>query len=47
VVLKDYRDTQQITGPGGPLKQLNKSLLERAMAVDLTHQIGYEKHRPG
>lgn len=46
-VLKDYRDPKQITGPDGLLKQLTKSLLERAMAAELTHQIGYEKHRPG
>lgn len=45
-VLKDYRDPEQITGPNGLMKQLTKALLERAMAAELTHHIGYEKHRP-
>jgi transposase-like protein len=45
-LLKEYRDPEQITGPDGLLKQLTKSLLERAMAAELTHHIGYEKHRP-
>lgn len=45
-LLKDYRNPEEITGPEGLLKQLTKSLLERAMAAELTHHIGYEKHRP-
>lgn len=45
-LLKDYRNPEEITGPDGLLKQLTKSLLERAMAAELTHHIGYEKHRP-
>ncbi len=45
-LLKDYRNPEEITGPDGLLKQLTKSLLERAMAAELTHHVGYEKHRP-
>lgn len=45
-LLKDYRDPEEITGPNELMKQLTKSLLERVMAAELTHHIGYEKHRP-
>ena len=38
-LLKDYRNPEEITGPDGLLKQLTKSLLERAMAAELTHHI--------
>ncbi|MCZ2154976.1 MAG: hypothetical protein LC114_13925 [Bryobacterales bacterium] len=44
-LLKDYRDPAEITGPDGLLKQLTKRFLERAMAAELTHHVGYEKHR--
>lgn len=45
-LLKGYRNPEEITGPDGLLKQLTKSLLERAIAAELTHHIGYKKHRP-
>lgn len=44
-LLNEYRDREQITGPDGLLTQLTKSLLERAMAAELTNHIGYEKHQ--
>ena len=40
------KSTEEIVGPGGLLKQLTKSLLERAMNAELTHNLGYEKHKP-
>jgi putative transposase len=40
------KSTEEIVGPGGLLKQLTKSLLERAMNAELTHHLGYEKHEP-
>lgn len=43
-LLRDYRGPEDITGPGGLLKQLTKTLLERAMAAEMTHHLGYEKH---
>ncbi len=45
-LLRDYRSPEDITGPNGLLKQLTKSLLERAMGAELTHHLGYEKHAP-
>jgi putative transposase len=38
------KSTAEIVGPGGLLKQLTKSLLERAMNAELTHHLGYGKH---
>ena len=38
------KSTEEIVGPNGLLKQLTKSLLERAMHAELTHHLGYEKH---
>ena len=35
-----------LTGPEGLLKQLTKALVERALAAELTHHLGYEKHDP-
>lgn len=43
-LLRDYRSPEDIIGPGGLLKQLTKSLLERAMGAEMTHHLGYEKH---
>ena len=40
------KTTAEIVGPEGLLKQLTKSLLERAMNAELTHHLGYEKHEP-
>jgi putative transposase len=38
------KSTAEIVGPDGLLKQLTKSLLERAMNAELTHHLGYGKH---
>jgi putative transposase len=43
-LLKDYRSPADILGPEGLLKQMTKAVLERAMAAELTHHLGYEKH---
>jgi putative transposase len=43
-LLKDYQTPAEILGEGGLLKQLTKAVLERAMAAELTHHLGYEKH---
>jgi hypothetical protein len=37
---------QDIAGESGLLKQLTKALMERAMQVELTDHLGYEKHDP-
>ncbi len=42
--LKGYKDPEDITGSNGILKQLTKAILERALASELTHELGYEKH---
>jgi len=44
-LLKGYKSPEDITGSDGILKQLTKALLERALESELTHELGYEKHR--
>jgi putative transposase len=36
---------QEIAGPGGLLAELTKRLVERAMEVELTDDVGYEPHQ--
>src|ERR1700723_189171 len=45
-VLADYKKPEDIIGENGLLKQLTKALLERAMQVEMTDHLGYEKHDP-
>jgi putative transposase len=35
-----------LTGPDGLLKQLTKTVIESALAEELTEHLGYEKHDP-
>ncbi|MCA1605838.1 MAG: IS256 family transposase [Acidobacteria bacterium] len=43
-LLKDYRQPEDILGENGILKQFTKALLERAMQVEMSEHLGYEKH---
>lgn len=43
-LIKGYKNPEDLLGEQGLLKQLTKALLERAMAAELTHELGYEKH---
>ena len=45
-LLSDYKKPEDIIGENGLLKQLTKALLERAMQVEMTDHLGYEKHDP-
>jgi putative transposase len=45
-LLKDYKSPEDVLGENGLLKQLTKAVLERAMAAEMTHHLGYEKHDP-
>jgi hypothetical protein len=36
---------EEIVGPGGLLSQLTKRLVERAMEVELTDHLGYQRHQ--
>jgi putative transposase len=36
---------EEIVGPGGLLGQLTRRLVERAMEVELTDHLGYERHQ--
>ena len=45
-LLKGYQKPEDVIGENGLLKQLTKALLERAMNVELTQHVGYEKHDP-
>jgi len=38
------KTAEEIAGSNGLLKQLTKTLIERAMGAELTHHLGYEKH---
>src|ERR1700689_4576970 len=35
-----------LTGPDGLLRQLNKTVIETALAEEMTEHLGYEKHDP-
>jgi hypothetical protein len=35
-----------LTGPDGLLKQLTKTVIEAALAEEMTDHLGYEKHDP-
>jgi hypothetical protein len=42
-LLKNYNGPDNITGPDGPLKQLTKVVIERAMQFEMTEQFVWEK----
>jgi putative transposase len=44
-LIKDYKNPEDLLGENGLLKQLTKQLLKQAMAAELTHQLGYSKHK--
>ena len=35
-----------LVGPGGPLNQLTKTVLETALEAEMTEHLGYAKHDP-
>jgi hypothetical protein len=37
-LIKDYKNPEDLLGENGLLKQLTKTLLERAMQVELAHE---------
>ena len=43
-LLQGYEKPEDIVGDSGLLKQLTKSILERALETELTHQLGYAKN---
>ena len=43
-LLAGARTEEEIVGPGGLLSQLTKRLVERALEVELTDHLGYERH---
>ena len=45
-LLLDYKKPEDIIGENGLLKELTKAVLERAMQVEMTDHLGYEKHDP-
>jgi putative transposase len=44
-LLAGAHSEEEIVGPGGLLSQLTKRLVERAMEVELTDHLGYERHQ--
>jgi putative transposase len=45
-LIKDYKKPEDLLGENGILKQLTKAIIERTLAAELTHHLGYEKHSP-
>lgn len=45
-LIKECGSPEEIIGENGLLKQLTKSLVERAMHGEMTHHLGYEKDSP-
>src|SRR5260221_11845235 len=43
-LIKNYKKPADLIGENGLVKQLTKQLLERAMAAEMTEQVGYDKH---
>jgi putative transposase len=46
-LLSNYKTPEDLLGKGGIISELKKRLIERAMAGELTAQLGYEKHEKG
>jgi putative transposase len=44
-LLAGARTEEAIVGPGGVLSQLTKRLVERALEVEITDHLGYERHQ--
>jgi transposase-like protein len=44
-LLAGAKTEEEIVGPGGLLSQLTKRLVERALGVELTDHLGYERHQ--
>jgi putative transposase len=45
-LMQEYQNPEDLLGEAGLFNQLKKTLLERALAGELTHHLGYEKHAP-
>ena len=45
-LLKEYKTPEDLLGKDGIFKQLQKALIERAMAAEMTHHLGYDKNDP-
>lgn len=44
VLMKDYKNPEDLIGGTGPLKQLTKKLLGRTMQAEMTEHLRYKKH---
>ncbi len=44
-LLAGAKAEEEIVGPGGLLAQLTRRLVERALEVELTDHLGYERHQ--
>src|ERR1051326_7657518 len=45
-LIEGYQKPEDLIGENGLLKQLTKTLVERALNAELTHHVGYEKNNP-
>jgi hypothetical protein len=39
-LMKDYQQTEDMTGPQGILEQLTKRVYERTLGAEMTHDLG-------
>ena len=44
-LLAGARTEEEIAGPGGVLSRLTKRLIERALEVELTDHVGYDRYQ--
>jgi putative transposase len=45
-LMKNYKNPEDLMGENGLLKELTKSLVERALEGEMTDHLGYDKHDP-
>ena len=45
-LLKEYKTPEDLVGKDGIFKQLQKALIERAMAAEMTHHLGTRRTIP-
>ncbi len=45
-LLTNYKKPEDLIGENGLLKELTKAILERALTVEMSDHLGYEKHDP-
>lgn len=45
-LLTNYKEPEDLIGENGPLKQLTKLLVEKALDAEMTEHLGHSRHAP-